>query len=151
MPRTIPNWLESKRWPYAEHVPEAIEELGRRIADFGRRGETVTYSNIVHGIELRLPNVRGGTPFELGVPDWQEIDRAILGELLGRLSLESLRRGDFLASAVVTSTQSKEPSEGFWALVRELELFSSRSPEQRVLFWSVELQRAFEWYGANRW
>jgi hypothetical protein len=152
MPRPIPSSLESKRWPYADNATSAVDELGRRIAIYGRRDDTVTYSEVVRGIELRMPNVRGGAPFELGVPDWADLDRAILGELLGKLCLESIRRGDFLASAVVTSANEyKEPSEGFWALVRELGWFSSRDRDRRVLYWSDELRRAEEWYATNTW
>lgn len=151
MRRQIPRELRVRRWPYADGSAAAVAELGRRIAEVGRREGTISYSDVVRGIELRLPNVHDGHPFELGVPDWPDLDRAILGELLGKLSLDSLDRGDFLASAVVTSKVSGEPSEGFWALVSELGFFQSSNEEKRALYWSDGLRRAHEWYAANTW
>ena len=151
MRRQIPRALRVRRWPYADGAAAAVAKLGRRIAEVGRRETTISYSEVVRGIELRLPNVHDGHPFELGVPDWPDLDRAILGELLGKLSLDSLDRGDFLASAVVTSKVSGEPSEGFWDLVSELGFFRSSSEQKRVLYWSDELRRAHAWYAANDW
>ena len=145
------NKMTAKRWPYSEACPEALAELGRRIAAVGKRRELVHYSKLVNGLELRMANVGGGTPFELGVPDWSDEDRKILGDLLGRLSLDTYQRGKFLASALVTAKGTQEPGEGFWSFVDELGLFTSTSPTRRLMFWTEQVRVAHDWYASNTW
>ena len=98
-----------------------------------------------------MENVNDGLPFELGVPEWSERDRNILGDLLGRVSLDSYQRANFLASALVTAKGTQEPGEGFWNFVEELGLLSSTSPTKRLMFWSDQVSRAHEWYSKNTW
>lgn len=141
----------SKPWPYSEACPEAVAEMGRRIAMVGKRHALVHYSKLVSNLELRMPNVDGGTPFELGVPEWSDQHRNILGDLLGRVSLDSYQRGQFLASALVTAKGTQEPGEGFWNFVEELGLLTSTSPNKRLMFWSDQVRLAHEWYGSNDW
>jgi hypothetical protein len=145
------NKMIAKRWPYAEACPEALAELGRRIAAVGKRRELVHYSKLVSGLELRMDSVSGGAPFELGVPEWSDEDRKILGDLLGRLSLDTYQRGKFLASALVTAKGTQEPGEGFWAFVDELGLFNSTSATRRLMFWTEQVRLAHEWYTSNAW
>lgn len=138
----------AKPWPYSEACPEAATEMGRRIAAVGKRRALVHYSKLVNGLELRIGD---GAPFELGVPEWSDHDRNILGDLLGRLSLDSYRRGQFLASALVTAKGTQEPGEGFWNFVDELGLFTSTSPTRRLVFWTEQVRLAHEWYASNTW
>jgi hypothetical protein len=141
----------AKPWPYSSACPGAVEELGRRIAAVGKRRDLVHYSKLVSGLELRMESVDGGAPFELGVPEWSDLHRNILGDLLGRISLESYQRGKFLASALVTARGTQEPGEGFWNFVEELGLLASTSPNRRLMFWSEQVRLAHEWYAANPW
>ncbi len=141
----------SKAWPYSEACPEAVAEMGRRIAAVGKRGALVHYSKLVSNLEVRMANIDGGTPFELGVPEWSDQHRNILGDFLGKLSLESYQRGKFLASALVTAKGTQEPGEGFWNFVEELGLLTSTSPTRRLMFWSEQVRLAHEWYAANDW
>lgn len=143
--------MTSKRWPYSEACPEALAELGRRIAAVGKRRELVHYSKLVNGLELRMASINDGSPFELGVPEWSDQDRKILGDLLGRLSLDTYLRGKFLASALVTAKGTQEPGEGFWTFVDELGLFTSTSATRRLMFWSEQVRLAHEWYASNTW
>jgi hypothetical protein len=143
--------LEAMTWPYADRDPAALAELGQRIAEVGRRADLVTYADAVRGLTFRLANVDDGQPFELGVPEWRDIDRAVLGDFLGRLCVESYRRAGFLASALVTSRETSEPSEGFWNLVAAADLYQSKSPSRRLLFWSEEVRKAPDWYADNQW
>lgn len=141
----------AKPWPYSEACPSAVVEMGNRIAAVGKRSALVHYSKLVSGLELRMDNIDGGTPFELGVPEWSDLHRNILGDLLGRISLESYQRGKFLASALVTAKGTQEPGEGFWNFVEELGLLTSTSPNRRLMFWSEQVRLAHEWYAANAW
>lgn len=143
--------LRSKSWPYSEADPAALVEIGRRVAEVGRRKDLITYSKLASGVTLRMAQVNDGEPFELGVPEWSDQDRAILGEFLGRLSLESYERGKFLATALVTAKGTQEPSQGFWNFVEELGLFTSTSPTRRLMFWSQQVQLAHAWYASNTW
>ena len=141
--------LQARRWPFADAAGPAVAEVTHRIARTAERLGTIHYSDVVKGIELRLPNVDGGHPFELGVPEWRDLDRAILGDILGKISLDSYAGHGILASAVVTSKSSEEPSEGFWALVEELGLFRSHDTNARLLFWADELRKVHNWYAAH--
>ena len=143
--------MMARHWEYSEAAPDAVVELGRRIANIGKRRDLVHYSKLVSGLELRMANVGDGAPFELGVPEWTDQDRKILGDLLGRLSLETYQRGKFLASALVTAKGTQEPGEGFWTFVDELGLFTSTSPTRRLMFWSEQVRLAHDWYGSNTW
>jgi hypothetical protein len=150
---TNPNLakLLAKPWPYSTADPAAYAEISSRVARVGKRRELINYSRLTSGLELRIESVGGSVPFELGVPDWTDLDRSILGDLLGRLSLESYQRGAFLASALVTSKGTQEPGEGFWNFVAELGVLSSTSPTRRLLFWSDQVRIAHDWYAANDW
>ncbi len=150
---TTPNLqkLLAKHWPFSEADPAALVEIGQRVAKVGKRRELIHYSKLTSGLELRMANVGGGVPFELGVPDWSDLDRNILGDLLGRLSLDSYQRGAFLASALVTSKGTQEPGEGFWNFAAELGVFTSTSPTRRLMFWSGQVTAAHDWYAANVW
>ena len=122
--------LNAKTWHYADGDHGALLQMGRRIAAVGKRRNLIHYSELVRGITVRLPNIDDSHPFELGVPEWRDLDRAILGDFLGRLCVDSYSRGQFLASALVTSKETKEPSEGFWNLVTEIGMLRVFEPKQ---------------------
>lgn len=143
--------MAAKPWPYSDAFPEALAELGRRIAEVGKKRALVHYSKLVNGLELCAANVANGEPFELGMPEWSDQDRKILGDLLGRLSLDTYQRGKFLASALVTAKGTQEPGEGFWTFVDELGLFNSTSPTRRLMFWTEQVRLAHDWYATNAW
>jgi len=143
--------LISRSWPYSDGDPAALREIGRRIAAVGARRDLIHYSKLVAGLELRMTIVGDGVPFELGVPEWSDLDRSILGDFLGRLSLESYQRGGFLASALVTAKGTQEPGEGFWSFVSEMGTFTSTSANRRLMFWSEQVRLAHDWYAVNAW
>ncbi|HEX5131778.1 MAG TPA: hypothetical protein VFX92_04750 [Candidatus Krumholzibacteria bacterium] len=143
--------LLAKEWPYSTADPAALAEIGARVARVGKRRELIHYSRLTSGLELRIPSVGGGVPFELGVPDWTDLDRNILGDLLGRLSLDSYQRGSFIASALVTAKGTQEPGQGFWNFVAEMGAFSSTSPTRRLMFWTEQVRIAHDWYATNAW
>jgi hypothetical protein len=138
--------LTSMSWPYADRDPAALAELDRRLADVGRREDLINYADLVRGVTFRLPNVDDGQPFELGVPEWRDVDRAILGDFLGRLCVDSYRKGQFLVSALAKSRETNEPSEGFWTFVAAAGLIESKSPNRRLMFWTEQVRKAHQWY-----
>jgi hypothetical protein len=110
---SIAEQLAGLDWDYAEQDLSAFDEIGRRVATVGRAKDLITYSKLVEGIVFRLRTVGGGHPINLGVPDWIDLHRAILGNFLGRLCLATYERGAFMGSALVVSANGLEPSEGF--------------------------------------
>ena len=97
--------LEAIEWVYGDHDPVALAELSRRIAAVGRtRQDFLNYSELVDGIAFRLSNVTAGEPYE--IREWTNLDRNIIGSFLGRIVLDSHRRGRFFASALVIGKAS---------------------------------------------
>jgi hypothetical protein len=129
---------------------DARREIERRLAGVGRRGEVITYSDLVKGIVFRLTNVNGGAPFQLGAPEWIDLHRAIIGGCLGRIACDSYERGRFLASALAVSRSSWEPSDGFRALLEELGLVASKRDNHCLDVWLDQLKKAHAWLAVNR-
>jgi hypothetical protein len=128
----------------------ASREIELRIARRAARRKTITYSELVDGVTFRLRNVHDGAPFQLGeLSEWTDLDRAILGSVLGRISADSYARAGILASAVAVSKSTNEPSEGFEALAREAGFLHSTRGEDFMLFWSQELTEAHDWFEAH--
>jgi hypothetical protein len=74
--RQFAKALNAKTWHYADADPEALLQMGRRIAAVGKRRNLIHYSELVRGITLHFPNVDDSHPFELGVPERRDVDRA---------------------------------------------------------------------------
>ncbi len=138
-------------WSYADQDEGAFQELCRRVADVGRVEDLRTYSEIVAGLVFRLDNVEQGEPFEIDTHAWSDRDRAILGSFLGRLCAETYRRGRFMGSALVVGSQTRQPTGGFWDLMREVQAFEGRNQNERDEFWLRHVQRAYRWYQTNEW
>jgi hypothetical protein len=148
---TIAEKLNSADWHYAEQDVSALGEIARRVAAVGRAKDLITYSKLVEGIVFRLRTVSGGQPIALGVPDWIDLHRAILGSFLGRLCLATYERGGFMGSALVVSATGLEPSEGFRDLMRQLGLPHNPKSTEYLAFWTHEVATAHAWYSANEW
>jgi hypothetical protein len=141
--------IRKLRWAYADYDAAARQEIERRLACTARNGVLITYSDLVSGIDFNLPNVKE-SPLRLGVPEWIELHRAIIGDFLGRISCDTYERAGFLASAVAVKAVTDEPGEGFIALVRQLGMFSGpRGGTAFVEFWSDQVRRAQDWYAKH--
>jgi hypothetical protein len=149
MTESARNRLAAMKFTFDDDV-RATREVALRIARAAARERTITYSELVEGVTFRLPNVKGGLPFQLGeLGEWTDLDRAILGSVLGRISADSYLEAGFLASAVAVSKTTNEPSEGFKSLVRDAGLLKATSGSAFLLFWSDQLSRAYAWYAAH--
>jgi len=145
----VSQTLDAYNWPYASQDAASLLELHHRIADIGRRSSLITYSDVVRGITFRIRTVASGQPFSLGSPEWTELHRAILGDFLGRLCLDTYQWGRFLGSALVVGASQQEPSEGFRSLVRELGLVRSSGKGAFLEFWAAEVAKAHAWYSTH--
>ena len=72
--------------------------------------------------------------------DWQELDRAIIGNYLGYISMRSWEQGKFFASALAISKSDGSPGPGFRALLAKLGLDYSDS------FWMEQVEKAYACY-----
>src|SRR5262245_37415560 len=99
------------RWRYATGDSEALATLEERIAEAGRKRSLITYSYLVREVTFNLPSLR--KPRTIDVADWQELDRALVGDFLGYISMRSYERARLFSSALVVSKMDGSPGEGF--------------------------------------
>ena len=107
-------------WPYADEDPVALAAMAKRVADTGRSKTLINYTELVKSIDVCVPTVNGGRPFRLGVPEWADLHRAVVGDFLGRLCVDTYREGGFMGSALVVLRDTKQPSHGYRELMRRL-------------------------------
>jgi hypothetical protein len=142
----VEHRLEEYPWPYASQDPLALAEIARRVAVVGRSGGLLTYSELVRGIDFHLPTVNRGEPLRLGVPEWTDLHRAIIGDFLGRLCVDTYRSGKFMGSALVVASDTMQPSGGYRDLMRQLGILGGRSDREFLDHWLAETRRAYAWY-----
>ena len=145
----IADRIRAMKWPYAEADPVAREEIERRLAATARRRGLITYTDLMRGLTLRLPNVGQGQPLQLGVPEWSDLHSAILRDFLNRVSCDSYLRGGILASAVAVRKLTGEPGDGFKWLVDYLGLDAPSRHDAFVVFWSKHVEKVYDWYVTN--
>src|SRR6266550_3522897 len=139
------NRFHDIKWHYAPGDAAARSELKRRIADVGGRRGLITYSDLVRGITFHLPNLQEPT-HQIDVHDWQDLDRAIIGDFLGYLSMESYQEAGFFSSALVVGKLDGSPGEGFYTLLRELGLIASSKSDKAMYLWADNVAKAHTWY-----
>jgi hypothetical protein len=146
--QSIVRAFEAMEFDFDDDAAARIE-LEHRLAESGRRRDLVRYSELVRGVTFHLPNVESGKPIQLGIPDWTDLHRAIIGSNLGRISKDSYLEGRFLASALAVSKADGSPGEGFRDLVEQAGLLSRGSDLKFLEFWVNEVEKAYAWYAKN--
>lgn len=136
-------------WRYADEDPEALAAMKKRVADTGRARTLITYTDLVTNIDICVPAVNGGRPFRLGVPEWTDLHRDIVGDFLGRLCVDTYRDGHFMGSALVVSWETNQPSRGYRDLMRRLGVLAGKTDEEFLIHWSSETQKAHDWYATH--
>jgi hypothetical protein len=107
----------------------------------------ITYSELVRGVTFNLPNVQ--KPRTIDVTNWQELDRAVVGDFLGYISMRSYERAHLFSSALVVGKVDGSPGEGFYKLLKELGLIpSARSPKTLDL-WAEHVAKAHTWFAKH--
>ena len=132
-------------WHYADKDPEALAELESRVAKAASKRGLLTYSDLVRGVEFNLANLREPRR-TIDVLDWQDLDRAIVGDFLGYMSMRSYEKAGFFSSALVVSKMDGSPSEGFYSLLRELGLISSGKTDKAMYLWADHVAKAHTWH-----
>ena len=136
-------------WHFAHHDGAARREIHNRIATAGKRADLITYSDLVRGIAFTLPQLHEPT-HRIDPGDWQDLDRAIVGDFLGYVSMESYEKAGFLASALVVSKLDGTPGKGFFELLKILGLIADVRSGKATNVWLDNVEKAHEWYGAGR-
>lgn len=140
--------LAEINWTYADHDSAACAELTRRISGIGRtKGDFLTYSQLVEEVTFCLPNVDTGEPFQ--ITEWNSLERAIIGDFLGKIAAISYLQGGFLASSLVIGVESNSPGGGLYTLARDVGLLRSRSKDHELQFWMEQTRLARAWYISN--
>lgn len=138
--------MEAVNWTYADKDPAALAELRKRLQAAARKTKMLRYSELADGVEFRLPQIKGGDPYYITTWDWSGLDRRIIGEFLGYLSMESWREGQFMISAIVIGGVDYQPSDHFFEWMKELGVLSNLKQETVFAFWSEQVKKAFAFY-----
>ena len=142
--------MEAIEWKWGDKDPAALAELERRVAEAGRKLQLITYSDLVEGVDFRLPNLRNGAPYRIAIHNWSGLDREIIGSFLGYISLHSYRKAGFMASALAVNRAEYRPSEHFFRFMRELEVLPDNDEATILRFWADQVNKAHKWYKARR-
>ena len=133
-------------WKWGDKDAIALEELERRIARHLRQNDYITYSDLVQGVVFRVPGINNGLPYQVDVHNWSWLDRALVGEFLGYISLRSYRRYGFMASAVVVDKTALYPSDHFFKWMKDLAVLPDTEENTKIEFWNAQLQKAYARY-----
>jgi hypothetical protein len=139
--------LGNIKWRYASGDPNALAKLEERIAEAGRKRSLITYSDLVREVTFNLPNLR--KPRTIDVMDWQELDRAIVGDFLGYISMRSYERARLFSSALVVSKMDGSPGEGFYNLLKDLGLIPNVRSPKALDIWAEHVAKAHTWFAKH--
>jgi hypothetical protein len=139
--------FEGIQWRYAPGDAQALAILEKRIATAGRKRSLITYSDLVRGVTFILPNVQ--RPRTIDVTDWQELDRAIVGDFLGYISMRSYERARLFSSALVVSKMDGSPGEGFHNLLKELGLIPNVRSAKTLDIWADHVAKSHTWFAKH--
>lgn len=143
----IQERFDEIQWSYATGDPKALGELEQRIAAAGRKRGLITYSDLVRGVRFELPNLQ--KPRTIDVSDWQEIDRAIVGDFLGFISKRSYEKAKVFTSALVVSKMDGSPGEGFYSLLKQLGLIPNTKSTKALDLWAEHVAKSHTWFAKH--
>jgi hypothetical protein len=143
----VQQGFEEIEWIYATGDAAALRELENRIAAAGKKRGLITYSDLVRGVTFNLPNLQ--RPRVIDVSDWQDLDRAIVGDFLGYISMRSYERANLFSSALVVTKMDGSPGEGFYALLKQLGLIPHTRSTKATDIWAEHVAKAHTWYAKH--
>jgi hypothetical protein len=142
--------MQELEWIWGDKDPNALAALEQRIAETGRQLALITYSDLVKGIDFRLPNLTEGKPYRISIYDWSGLDRRILGDFLGYMSMRSYCNYGFMASALAVNRMEYMPSELFFEWMVQLQVLPDTAQDTVFAFWADQVHKAHNWYNAGR-
>ncbi len=142
----IAEKLKLIEWEYADKDPLALNELQNRIEDTGRKFSLISYSDLVKGVDFHYSNINDGNPYRISIYEWSGLDRRIIGDCLGYISMESYLKAGFMASALVVARLESKPSDIFFEWMESLGVLPDLKEETVLAFWSEQVKKAHHWY-----
>jgi hypothetical protein len=136
--------MERHPWKHCMEDESVFTEVQRRLAVAGSRRELLYYTDVVDGIGFRLPSL---SPSARTLDMENGMDRGLLGEFLGRASMESYREHGFMASALAVGRATDAPSEEFYKWMVEWKAIIRDTKEARLRFWSEQVRLAHDHFG----
>ena len=137
--------IEAHEWRYSQEDPAALEALRFRIDQCGRRGALISYSDLVSGVEFRLPSL-WPQPHSIDVHAWSGLERKVIGDFLGCITTDSYRQHDFMASALVVGKHEDHPSDHFFEWMEFLHVLPNLHPDTVLRFWVEQVRAAHRHY-----
>ncbi len=141
---------EESNWEYAPHDLVALDMLKSRIAETGKRFGLISYSDLVMGVDFHYPNINNGHSYRITIYDWTGLDRKIIGDCLGYISMESYKQAGFMASALVISRLESKPSDIFFEWMEYLNVLPDTREDTVLRFWSEQVHYAHQWFKYGR-
>ncbi len=138
--------FEEINWEYGPHDPAALALLRERIEATGRRFGLISYSDLVKGVDFHYPNISHGDAYRINTYDWSGLDRRIVGDCLGYLSVESYVAANFMASALVIGRLDSRPADNFFEWMEYLEVLPDTREDTVLAFWTKQVHLAHQWY-----
>lgn len=142
----IAEKMKNTKWEYAPFDPNALAILRERIAETGRKFGLISYSDLVKGIEFHYPNISDGRTYRIDTYDWSGLDRRIIGDCLGYLSMESYLEAQFMASALVIGRLESKPSDSFFEWMEYLDVLPNLKEDTVLAFWAEQVKKSHHWF-----
>lgn len=142
--------LNESDWEYAPRDPVALCMLRDRIATTGKKFGLISYSDLVIGVDFHYENIRNGEAYNINVYDWTGLDRRIIGDCLGYISMESYKQAGFMASALVIGRIESKPSDNFFEWMEYLNVLPDTKESTVLEFWSNQVHYAHQWFKYGR-
>ena len=142
----IANKLIAIQWEYADQDPIALAELSKRIEETGKKFSLISYSDLVKGIEFHYPNINDGEAYCISIYEWSGLNRRIIGDCLGYISMQSYLEADFMASALVIARLEPKPSDIFFEWMESLGVLPDTKEDTVLAFWTEQVKKGHHWY-----
>lgn len=144
----IEKRMAEVQWEYADKDLAAIDQLTARIAKTGRKFALISYTDLVSGIPFHYPNINSNKPHFINVygGEWTGLDRHIIGDCLGFISMHSYLEAKFMASALVVARSESKPSDMFFDWMKNIGALPNTSEMAVLAFWSGQVKKAHHWY-----
>ena len=144
---TITNKLNAIKWEYADKDPVALAELQKRIEETGKNFSLISYSDLVKGIEFHYPNINDGEAHRISnYEGWSGLDRRIIGDCLGYISMQSYIKAGFMASSLVVARLESKPSGIFFEWMKSLGALPDTKEDTILAFWTGQVKKSHQWY-----
>ncbi len=142
----IAEKLKAVQWQYADQDLDAIAALRSRIQETGKKFGLISYTDLVKGIYFHYPNINDGKPHRIDTYEWSGLDRRIIGDCLGYLSMESYLEAGFMSSALVIGRLESKPSDSFFEWMEYLKVLPDLKEYTVLAFWADQVKKAHHWY-----